>query len=178
MRILSFFILAVLFPLSAAHAAAPPDLTNCTSAYSDDCPAGYTCKGYNDAYGGRCTSNTNPSITVSRKGAPGGESYFVGGNTEERVGGNTPGGFLTNPLEGIDTLDALLATLLNVLVQIGVVVLTVMIVYCGFLFVTAQGNEEKLRSARSALMWTVIGGLIVLGAEVIATAIRDTVQAL
>lgn len=93
-------------------------------------------------------------------------------------GGNGGGGPLINPLKGVDSLDQLLAVLLNVLVQIGVVVLTIMIVYCGFLFVTAQGNEEKLRSARSALLWTVIGGLIVLGAEVIAAAIEGTVQRL
>jgi hypothetical protein len=53
-----------------------------------------------------------------------------------------------------------------------------MIVYVGFLFVAAQGNEEKIRSARSALVWTVIGGLILLGAKAIALVIEQTVSTL
>ena len=53
-----------------------------------------------------------------------------------------------------------------------------MIVYVGFLFVAARGNEEKIRSARDALMWTVIGGLILLGAEAISLVIQATVKTL
>jgi hypothetical protein len=45
-------------------------------------------------------------------------------------------------------------------------------------FVAAQGNEEKIRSARSALVWTVIGGLILLGAKAIALVIEQTVSTL
>ncbi len=86
-------------------------------------------------------------------------------------------GFLNNPLEA-ETLTELLTSLLNILVQIGVVILTMMLVYCGFLFVTAQGNPEALSKAKSALIWTVIGGFLVLGAEVIAEAVESTVKAL
>jgi len=90
------------------------------------------------------------------------------------------GGVLHNPLAGsnINSLDDLLAALLNVLMQIGVVVLVVMLVYTGFLFITAQGNPEGLSKAKSALLWTVIGGAVVLGAGVIAGAIKSTVGAL
>lgn len=88
-----------------------------------------------------------------------------------------PDNCLQNPL-ATDSLAGLLKLVLDAIIQIGIVVVTLMIVYCGFLFVVAQGNEEKIRSARSALMWTVIGAVILLGAKVIAEVINNTVKAL
>ena len=52
------------------------------------------------------------------------------------------------------------------------------IVYSGFLFVTAQGNETKLEKAKKVIVWTLIGGVLVLGAQVVATAIQGTVREL
>ena len=84
---------------------------------------------------------------------------------------------LQNPLN-VSTLPELLNAILRGVVEIGAILLTVMIVYVGFLFVAAQGNEEKIRSARDALVWTVIGGLILLGAEAISLVIQQTVSTL
>lgn len=95
------------------------------------------------------------------------------GNTQTNSGGG-----LTNPLGSIDSLPDFLNLLLKAVVDIGVIVLTLAIVYVGFLFVKAQGNEEQLRSARSALMWTVIGGLVLLGAQTIGMVIQSTVNSL
>lgn len=81
---------------------------------------------------------------------------------------------LENPLN-VSSLPELLNAILRGVVEIGAILLTVMIVYVGFLFVAAQGNEEKIRSARSALVWTVIGGLILLGASAISAVIQATV---
>jgi len=53
-----------------------------------------------------------------------------------------------------------------------------MLVYVGYLFVTARGNDTKLTTAKSALLWTVVGALILLGAEAIALAIQATVEAI
>jgi hypothetical protein len=87
-------------------------------------------------------------------------------------------GSLTNPLNSINSLPELLTAILKGVVEIGAIFLTLMIVYVGFLFVAARGNEEKIRSARDALMWTVIGGLILLGAEAISLVIQATVKTL
>ena len=88
------------------------------------------------------------------------------------------GGSLVNPLNSINSLPELLTAILKGVVEIGAIFLTLMIVYVGFLFVAARGNEEKIRSARDALMWTVIGGLILLGAEAISLVIQATVKTL
>lgn len=90
---------------------------------------------------------------------------------------NVSGGFLENPLS-VDTLPELLGAILDGIINIGVVVITIMLVYCGFLFVVAQGNEEKIRDARSALLWTIIGALILLGAKSIQLVISATVDTL
>lgn len=53
-----------------------------------------------------------------------------------------------------------------------------MMVYVGYLFVSARGEPGEITKARQALLWTVVGALILLGAQVIAYGIRETVQAL
>lgn len=98
--------------------------------------------------------------------------------------GNTPNGTtprdtgLTNPLNNIESLPQLLQAVLNAIVRIGTIILTLALVYVGFLFVAAQGNEEKLKNAKSSLLWTVIGGLILLGASAIGAVISSTVGSL
>jgi len=106
-----------------------------------------------------------------------------GGNTQttsvSTSGGNTQtsSGGLENPLT-VSSFPEFLNAILGGIVKIGAIFLTVMVIYVGFLFVAAQGNEEKIRSARSALMWTVIGGLILLGAQAISLVIQSTVTSI
>ncbi len=57
-------------------------------------------------------------------------------------------------------------------------IVVIMMLYAGFLFVTAQGNAEKLGEAKKALLYTMIGAAIVLGAEGFATIIKNTVTCL
>ena len=47
--------------------------------------------------------------------------------------------------------------------------------YAGFLFVTANGNESQLTQAKNALLWSVVGGVIALGARLILEVIQGTV---
>jgi len=84
---------------------------------------------------------------------------------------------LTNPLK-VGSLDELLTAVLKAVVQLGTIVLTLALIYVGFRFIAARGNEEKIRSARTALMWTVIGGLILLGATAIQAVITSTVSSI
>jgi hypothetical protein len=102
----------------------------------------------------------------------------AGGSVTGTPPDTSGGGSLTNPLNSINSLPELLTAILKGVVEIGAIFLTLMIVYVGFLFVAARGNEEKIRSARDALMWTVIGGLILLGAEAISLVIQATVKTL
>ena len=103
-------------------------------------------------------------------------------------GGVSPGGNsgcgtsatdgLINPLNGVCSLQDFLRAILGGIVEIGTIILIMMLVYVGFLFVAARGNAEKLQGAKSALVWTVIGGLILLGATAIQLVIEETVKSL
>ncbi|HEY4483123.1 MAG TPA: hypothetical protein VI953_03045 [Candidatus Paceibacterota bacterium] len=92
--------------------------------------------------------------------------------------GGCGGGTIPNPLCGTGDIPALLTKVLHLLVQIGIPVLVVFIVYAGLKFVTAQGNATKLEEARKALFWTIIGGAVLLGAEIMSKVIKATVEAL
>lgn len=83
---------------------------------------------------------------------------------------------LTNPLGAGTDLKKLLSDILKVVVEYGSVVVVLMIVYVGYLFVTARGEPGKITTARTALLWTVVGALILLGAQAIALAIQATVN--
>ena len=94
-----------------------------------------------------------------------------------------PGVGLVNPLNvGNCTSDTCLMVFLNKIldfvIQIGTIVVILMLVYVGYLFVTARGNDAKITEARQALLWTVVGALILIGAKAISTGIEATVRAL
>ena len=80
-----------------------------------------------------------------------------------------------NPI-GFDTLREFLEAILNVILAIAFPLIVLAIIYTGFLFVSARGNTEKLGTAKTALVWTVIGAMIILGAFVFSRAISETVE--
>ena len=77
-----------------------------------------------------------------------------------------------------DTIPNFIAGALRVLVMLALPILTLMIVYSGFLFVFARGNQEKLGTAKTNLMYVLIGSTLILGAWIIATLISGTVSQL
>lgn len=84
---------------------------------------------------------------------------------------------INNPISAT-TLDGLIKTFLEGALKIGIPIIALAIIYCGFLFVSAQGNPEKLKEAKRALIYTLIGAAILLGSWAIAQLITDTVRAL
>lgn len=71
-----------------------------------------------------------------------------------------------------------LQSILSVVIRFGTIIVILMLVFVGYKFVVAQGEPGKITEARQMLMWTVVGALILLGAQVIATGIQATVSAL
>ncbi|HEV7121224.1 MAG TPA: pilin [Candidatus Paceibacterota bacterium] len=115
-------------------------------------------------------SNLNANTTAS----PG--SNLNSNTTNPASGGNTSGTLLVNPLKGITSLPDLLKAVLGAIMEIGTIVLILALVWVGFSFVRAQGNPEELKKARSALVWTIIGGAILLGAQALSDVIQSTVN--
>lgn len=93
------------------------------------------------------------------------------------VSSSSPIETLKNPLGsiGVDNIPSLIEKILELVVVIGAPVVALFIIWSGFLFVSAQGNPEKIKTARTTLMYTLIGAALVLGATVIAKAIGGTI---
>lgn len=83
-----------------------------------------------------------------------------------------------NPLGDKIEIPALIKKVLTGAIKIFIPVVALAIIYCGFLFVFAMGNSEKLKKAKDALLYTLIGTAILFGAWAIATLIVNTIQAL
>lgn len=82
-----------------------------------------------------------------------------------------------NPLKGggITSIVGFFQAILDVLLIFAVPLIVFFIIYAGFMYVTARGNAEKVKQAHDALLYALIGGLIVLGANVILEIVANTV---
>jgi hypothetical protein len=165
------FALALSAPAAHAQSSCLPN-TISTGSSCRSCPTScvagdtcitstFTCQPVSGTAGGGPT--TPPS------GVPGGGPTTPGG---------TGGTQLLNPLSAGTSLPVLLQDILGFVVKIGAVAVVLMLVYVGFLFATAGGNESQISKAREALLWTIVGALILLGAQAIASGIQATAQAL
>ncbi len=84
---------------------------------------------------------------------------------------------LQNPIKAKSLTD-LFQGIISVCIEIGTILSVLGIMYGGFLYVTAQGNEEKLGAAQKTITWALVGTAVLLGARTIMTAIRGTVEQL
>lgn len=80
-----------------------------------------------------------------------------------------------NPI-GQKNIESLVNAVLEVVVNAGAIVVVFFLIYSGYLFVEARGNSGKLEKAKETFVWTIVGGLIVLGAFVISEVVQNTVN--
>lgn len=75
---------------------------------------------------------------------------------------------------GYTSISALLGAIADFIIDvIAIPFAVVMIIYSGFLFITARGNEEKIRKARSNIAWTLLGVTIILASRLLITYITE-----
>ena len=87
-------------------------------------------------------------------------------------------GKLCNPLKEKGSLWDLIEFIIrDILVEIiAPIVITLMLLWSGFLFIIAQGNQEKLTKARNNFFYVVLGAIILLGAYVILSIVNSTIN--
>lgn len=121
-------------------------------------------------------NNTGAQGGINNTGAQGGID-----NTGAQGGINNSGSGpikIDNPFKK-DTIKGLIETIVNdILLPVGSVVAAVMVIYAGFLYVTAAGDPGQIKKAHDALLWAVIGAAILLGAWAISNAISGTIDTL
>ncbi len=103
----------------------------------------------------------------------------TGGQTEKPTGGVRPAtgdGKLTNPLKS-DSIESFLLKIIEVILVFALPIIILYIMYAGYLFVTARGETGQIETARTALLYAVVGGVIVLGAQLIIQVVQGTIKA-
>lgn len=113
-----------------------------------------------------------PGHILAQMGPPPSSGGTMGPAPSEGGGALT----LNNPL-GNQTLMGFLQDILEVIMIFAVPLIVFMIIYAGFLFVMDRGNGKTLTQAKNALLYAVIGGLLILGAWIILEVIQGTVDA-
>jgi hypothetical protein len=86
-------------------------------------------------------------------------------------------GKICNPIKAT-SIDNLLTGILAIVKFVAGIVLVIYFILAGFKYVTARGDETKIKAAHSMLTWTAVGGAILLGAEVIQRLISGTISQL
>ncbi len=86
-------------------------------------------------------------------------------------------GKICNPIKAT-SIDSLLSSLLSIVKFVAGIVLVIYFILAGFKYVTARGDETKIKAAHNMLTWTAVGGAILLGAEVIQKLISGTITQL
>lgn len=82
---------------------------------------------------------------------------------------------LDNPLV-TDSIQEFLLAVLRIFMIVAIPIVIFFIILAGFKFVTAQGNAEELQAAKRALLYALVGGLIILGALAIVGIVTNLVS--
>ena len=87
---------------------------------------------------------------------------------------------IPNPLRSdIDSIPKLISVVIDdIVIPVGAVIAVLMIMYAGWLYVTARGDKSQVTKARDALLYTCIGAAILLGAKLLASVVQVTVMKL
>ncbi len=95
------------------------------------------------------------------------------------VFGQQEGPRLESPLNAnITTIPQFIEGFLRAIVIIALPLITIFIVYAGFMFIKARGNPSELTDAKRNFMWVIIGAILILSAWILATLIGGTVSQL
>ena len=79
------------------------------------------------------------------------------------------------PLLGIVSIKEFLLKIIDIFILVGTPIAVLFMIYAGFLFVTARGNETQITNAKKTFLYTVIGIAILFGAKVLADLVLNTI---
>jgi hypothetical protein len=84
------------------------------------------------------------------------------------AGGETRSYVFENPFNTDGDLFTFVLAFVNFVLNVLAAVVVIFIIYAGFLFVVAQGEDAKITKAKKNFFWAVIGGTVILTAKVLA----------
>jgi hypothetical protein len=120
-------------------------------------------------------------IAGSALAMPQGTPHTVGGDAGGTVGGDRGGTvqptpiIIENPIKA-KSITELFEAIIDIMLVFAIPLIAFFIIYAGFMYVTSRGNEEAIRTAHMALLYALIGGVLILGAKVLISVIGGTVD--
>jgi len=99
------------------------------------------------------------------------------GGVNDGSGGGGGSTSIVNPLQA-NSIVELFTSLIEIVMVFAIPIIVFFIVYAGFLYVTARGSVDKIQTAHKALLYALIGALLIIGANVLITVISGTVDSI
>lgn len=81
----------------------------------------------------------------------------------------------TNPIV-FGSIQGLVTAIVQALIVMLIPIVVFFVIFAGFKYVTARGNPNDIKQANQALMYAVIGGVIIIGAFAITQIVVNTVN--
>lgn len=90
---------------------------------------------------------------------------------------SSPSTAVQNPLVA-NSITELFQAIIDIVMIFAIPIIVFFIVYAGFLYVTARGSTETIQKAHRALLYAIIGALLIIGANVLIDVVGGTVQSI
>jgi|GEM_PF-901128 len=74
------------------------------------------------------------------------------------------------------TGDSIASKVINIALDIAGALVVIMLMYSGYLYITAYGEEGKLTSAKNTLIWSIVGAIIVGSAQIFIILVKQAVE--
>ncbi|MEI7792779.1 MAG: hypothetical protein WCI57_04820 [Candidatus Berkelbacteria bacterium] len=92
-------------------------------------------------------------------------------------GDKTLGGILgwfdgTDKSKGLGTITSFVGNIVTLAVDFSFVLVTIMVLYSAFLYVSSLGEEAKAETAKKTLIWAIVGFVVIGLAEVIKNVMK------
>ncbi len=112
--------------------------------------------------------------------AQGGASSVQGQGQTSNQSANPPGTVATlpNPLGEVGDIPTLFYKVIKYVIDISYIVIAVFIIWSGLQFVMARGSSDKLEDAKRTFKYTIIGALIVIGANTLVSIFEGLIKSL
>ncbi len=102
-------------------------------------------------------ANTLPfavNNTLAAEQPPGGATFTTSNS-------KTSNSSLTNPL-GTTNIFEILKRIIGYLIKIGAPILAIMVIYGGYLILTAGDDPEKVKGGKNTILWATVGYIIII----------------
>ncbi|MDD2753170.1 MAG: TrbC/VirB2 family protein [Candidatus Portnoybacteria bacterium] len=163
---IAFLMIGGFFVLAEAGLAATSSGQSCGGYGDSSCPSGESCITDPDTGQGNCFLNSY-GAGAGNAALPSAEPLNAGNYAPGPNSVSLPN-FI-----GAKSVSELIIKIINFLIPLATIFAVFMLIWAGFQFATAQGNENKLTAAKKNFIWTIAGIAVIMASQAIVTYITD-----